>query len=198
MLISPKDGGHANAPGIYNQRQINAWKEITDIVYAKGSYIFCQLWALGRDVYADVAAREGIKIVSSGTIGLDEERGPTPLSTDEIQQRVCNYATAAKNAIAAGFDGVELHGANGYLIDQFLSDRTNNREDAYGGSVENRSRFAVEAVRAVSDAIGPERTGVRLSPWSTYNNMRMADPIPQFTDVIRKVNKLGIAYVHLI
>lgn len=198
VLISPDDGGHANAPGIYNQRQIDAWKEITDVVHAKGSYIFCQLWALGRDVYADVAAAEGIKIVSSGTIGLDEERRPTPLSIGEIQVRVRNYATAAKNAIAAGFDGVELHGANGYLIDQFLSDRTNNREDEYGGSVENRSRFAVEAVRAVSDAVGPERTGVRFSPWSTYNNMRMADPVPQFTDVIRKMNQLGIAYVHLI
>ncbi|KAL2287168.1 hypothetical protein FJTKL_06163 [Diaporthe vaccinii] len=198
VLISPEDGGHANAPGIYNQRQIDAWKEITDVVHAKGSYIFCQLWALGRDVYADVAAAEGIEIVSSGTIGLDEERRPTPLAIGEIQARVRNYATAAKNAIAAGFDGVELHGANGYLIDQFLSDRTNNREDEYGGSVENRSCFAVEAVRAVSDAVGPERTGVRLSPWSNYNNMRMADPIPQLTDVIRKVNQLGIAYVHLI
>jgi NADPH2 dehydrogenase len=100
--------------------------------------------------------------------------------------------------MAAGFDGVELHGANGYLIDQFLSDRTNNRTDEYGGSVENRSRFAVEAVKAVADAVGPERTGIRLSPWSNYNNMRMADPIPQFTDVIRKINQLGIAYVHLI
>ncbi|KAK7720531.1 hypothetical protein SLS63_009749 [Diaporthe eres] len=198
LLISPEDGGHANAPGIYNQRQIDAWKEITDVVHAKGSYIFCQLWALGRDVYAEVAAAEGIKIVSSGTIGLDEERRPTPLTTDEIQARVRNYVTAAKNAIAAGFDGVELHGANGYLIDQFLSDRTNNREDEYGGSVENRSRFAVEAVRAVSNAVGLERTGVRLSPWSNYNNMRMADPVPQFTDVLRKVNQLGIAYVHLI
>lgn len=197
MHISPEDGGNANVPGIYNQRQIDAWKGITDAVHAKGSYIFSQLSALGRDVYADVAAAEGIKIVSSGTIGLDEERRPTPLSTDEIQVRVRNYATAAKNAIAAGFDGVELHGAHGYLIDQFLSDRTNNREDEYGGSVENRSRFAVEVVRAVSDAVGPERTGIRLSPWSTYSNMRMADPVPQFTDVIRKVNQLGIAYIHL-
>lgn len=198
VFISPEDGGHANAPGIYNQRQIDAWKEITDVVHAKGSYIFCQLSAVGRDVYADVAAAEGIKIVSSGTIGLDEERRPTPLSTGEIQARVRDYATAAKNAIAAGFDGVELHGANGWLIDQFLSDRTNNREDEYGGSVENRSRFAVEAVRAVSDAVGPEKTGIRFSPWSIYNNMRMADPVPQFTDVIGKVNQLGIAYVHLI
>lgn len=198
VLISPEDGGHANAPGIYNQRQIDAWKEITDVVHAKGSYIFCQLWALGRDVYAEVAAAEGIKIVSSGNIGLDEERGPTPLTTGEIQARIRNYAAAAKNAIAAGFDGVELHGANGYLIDQFLSDRTNNREDEYGGTVENRSRFAVETVRAVIDAVGPERTGLRLSPWSNYNNMRMADPVPQFTDVIRKVNQLRIAYVHLI
>lgn len=198
VLISPEDGGHANAPGIYNQKQIDAWKEITDVVHAKGSYIFCQLWALGRDVYASVAAAEGIKVVSSGTIGLDEERRPTPLSTGEIQGRVHNYATAARNAIAAGFDGIELHGANGYLIDQFLSDRTNNREDDYGGSVENRSRFAVEVVRAASEAVGPERTGLRLSPWSTYNNMRMADPVPQFADVIRKVNQLGIAYIHLI
>lgn len=197
-FISPEDGGHANAPGIYNQRQIDAWKEITDAVHAKGSYIFCQLSAVGRSVYADVAAAEGIKIVSSGTIGLDEERRPTPLSTGEIKGRVRNYAAAARNAIAAGFDGVELHGANSWLIDQFLSDRANNREDEYGGSVENRSRFAVEVVRAVSDAVGPDRTGIRLSPWSNYNNMRMADPVPQFTDVVRKLNELGIAYIHLI
>lgn len=197
-FISPEDGGYPNVPGIYNQEQIDAWKEITDVVHTKGSYIFCQLSALGRDVDVELASAEGIRIVSSGDIGLDEERRPTPLTTDEIQARVRNYANAAKNAIAAGFDGVELHGAHGYLIDQFLSDITNNREDEYGGSVESRSRFAVEVVRAVAEAVGPERTGIRLSPWSNYSNMRMADPVPQFTDVIRKINQLGIAYVHLL
>lgn len=116
----------------------------------------------------------------------------------EIQARVRNYANAAKNAIAAGFDGIELHGAHGYLIDQFLSDITNNREDKYADSVENRSRFDVESLRAVAEAIGPDRTGIRLSPWGNYSNMRMVDPVPQFTDVIQKINQLGIAYVHLL
>ncbi|ORY69023.1 uncharacterized protein BCR38DRAFT_482499 [Pseudomassariella vexata] len=199
VFISPADGGYANVPGIYNQEQIDAWRKVTDAVHAKGSYIFCQLWALGRAADAEVAKREGITIVSSGTFPVDSHAAqPQQLSLDDIQAKIANYVNAAKNAIAAGFDGVELHGANGYLIDQFIQDRCNQRDDQYGGSIENRSRFAVEVVKAVSEAVGPERTGIRFSPWSTYNGMRMDDPIPQFSDVIRKLAKFNLAYLHLV
>lgn len=198
-FISPQHGGYANVPGIYNAAQIAAWRRVTDAVHAKGSYIFCQLWALGRTADTKVAAAEGIAFKSASAIAVDAERpAPAPLSAEEIAETVRLYAAAARNAVEAGFDGVELHGANGYLIDQFLQDVSNVRGDAYGGSVENRSRFAVEVARAVAEAIGPARTGIRFSPWSTFNAMRMADPVPQFTDVIERLNPLGLAYVHLV
>jgi NADPH2 dehydrogenase len=120
------------------------------------------------------------------------------MTHEEIRTTAEQYAQAAKNAVEAGFDGVELHGANGYLIDQFLQDVSNKRTDQYGGSLENRSRFAIEMVKAVCDAIGPQRTGIRFSPWSVFNSMRMEDPIPQFRDVIDRLNPLGLAYVHLV
>ncbi|KAL2112382.1 hypothetical protein VUR80DRAFT_7737 [Thermomyces stellatus] len=198
-FISPQHGGYANVPGIYNADQIKAWRSITDAVHAKGSFIFCQLWALGRTADTEVAAREGIAFKSSSNIAVDARRpDPAPLTIEEIKETVQQYAQAARNAIEAGFDGVELHGANGYLIDQFLQDVCNKRTDSYGGSVENRSRFAVEVTQAVCDAVGPERTGIRFSPWSVFNAMGMDDPIPQFTDVIRKLNPLKLAYVHLV
>jgi NADPH2 dehydrogenase len=198
-FISASAGGYANVPGIYNDAQVAAWRPVTDAVHARGSYIFCQLWALGRTADPKVAAREGIRIRSSSAVPM-EEGGVVPeeMTVDEIRQVVQEYATAAKNAIRAGFDGVEIHGANGYLVDQFIQDRCNQRTDEYGGSVEKRSRFAVEVVRAVVDAVGPERTGIRLSPWSTFQSMRMSDPVPQFSDVIRKISGVGLAYLHLV
>ncbi|KAI0399854.1 hypothetical protein F4802DRAFT_587645 [Xylaria palmicola] len=117
---------------------------------------------------------------------------------DEIQEKIAVHARAAKNAIEAGFDGVELHGANGYLIDQFTQDCCNKRTDGYGGSIEKRSRFAVELVAAVSEAIGPQRVGIRLSPWNTYNAMKMEDPVPQFSDLIRRLSSFNLAYLHLV
>ncbi|KAH7371126.1 hypothetical protein BKA66DRAFT_470188 [Pyrenochaeta sp. MPI-SDFR-AT-0127] len=198
-FISPAQGGYANVPGIYNDAQIAAWRKVTDAVHAKGSFIFCQLWALGRTANAKVAEDEDIIITSSGDIPVDSEHStPVPLSLDQIKGIIRDYAQAAKNAIEAGFDGVELHGANGYLIDQFLQDRCNNRKDQYGGSIENRSRFAMEAVEAVVDAIGADRTAIRFSPWSTFNGMRMDEPVPQFRDIILKLNKLNLAYLHLV
>ncbi|KAF7557817.1 hypothetical protein G7Z17_g486 [Cylindrodendrum hubeiense] len=198
-FISAEDGGYANAPGIYNQEQIDKWREITDAVHAKGCYIFCQLWALGRAADVEVTKREGTTIVSSDANAIDPNSAPPErLNEVQIQGRIQNYATAASNAISAGFDGVELHGANGYLIDQFIQDRCNKRTDLYGGSIENRSRFVVEVARAVCEAIGPERTGIRFSPWSTFNGMRMDDPVPQFSDVIRRLSQLKLAYLHLV
>lgn len=198
-FISPQHGGYANAPGIYNADQIKAWRSVTDAVHAKGSFIFCQLWALGRTADTQVAALEGIAFKSSSNIAVDAERpAPTPFTSEEIDETARLYAQAARNAIEAGFDGVELHGANGYLIDQFLQDVCNKRTDHYGGSIENRSRFAVEVTQAVCNAIGPERTGIRFSPWSVFNAMGMRDPVAQFTDVIRRLNPLRLAYVHLV
>ncbi|KAH7491011.1 putative inactive reductase [Fusarium oxysporum f. sp. matthiolae] len=198
-FISPDHGGYANAPGIYNQEQIKAWRLVTDAVHAKGGYIFCQLWALGRTASPEVAEKEGIIFRSSGDIPVDSDHPkPRPLSIPEIHETAQSYAQAAKNAIEAGFDGVELHGANGYLIDQFIQDKCNNRTDIYGGSIENRSRFAIEVVQAVCDAVGSERTGIRFSPWSVFNDMRMENPIPQFKDVIEKLKPFKLAYLHLI
>lgn len=198
-FISVEDGGYANAPGIYNQEQIDMWRKITDAVHANGSYIFCQLWALGRAADVEVTKREGTTIFSSDAVAINSNFSPPQrLSVTQIQTRIQNYVSAALNAVDAGFDGVELHGANGYLIDQFIQDKCNKREDDYGGSLENRSRFAVEVTQAVCEAIGPEKTGIRLSPWSTFNGMRMDDPIPQFSDVIRKISKLNLAYIHLV
>jgi len=197
-FISDAQAGYEDVPGIFNEAQVEAWRDITDAVHARGSFIYCQLWALGRTADPQVMARKGHKVLSAsdGPTQPDRPR-PTPMTLEEIRQTVADYASAARNAVAAGFDGVELHGANGYLIDQFLQDVTNRRDDGYGGSVEKRSRFAVEAVRAVADAVGPQRVGIRLSPLSTFQGMGMADAAGQFSDVLRRIDGLGIAYVHL-
>lgn len=198
-FMSHASGGYDNVPGIYSPAQIEGWRKITDAVHARGSYIYCQLWDLGRAADPKVAAKEGFSVKSSSATPM-QEGAPVPeaLTVEEIKQRVRDYAQAARNAVAAGFDGVELHAANGYLIDQFIQDTCNKRTDQYGGSIENRSRFAVEVTEAVVDAIGAERVGIRMSPWGTFQGMRMEDPVPQFTDVIRRIRKYNLAYLHLV
>lgn len=198
-LISKEGGSYAHVPGIYTRDQINAWKEVTAAVHKKGSFIYLQLWHLGRTADPKQAAKEGITIKSSSAVPLAEgQTPPQEMTISDIKDTVQSYARAAKNAIEAGFDGVEIHGANGYLIDQFLQDTANKRTDEYGGSVENRSRFAVDVVDAVVKAIGAERTGIRLSPFSNFQGMRMQDPFPQFTDVIKKISGYGLSYIHLV
>ncbi|RAO72416.1 uncharacterized protein BHQ10_008428 [Talaromyces amestolkiae] len=199
-FISPEQGGYANAPGIYNEKQVEAWRKVTDEVHMHGSYIVAQLLAVGRSADINIAAREGITITSSSSIRQDDDHAvPVSLSVPQIQETIRSYVSAAENAIRAGFDAVEIHGGYGYLIDQFLQDTANQRTDEYGGSIENRSRFAIEVVSAVVEAIGAERTALRLSPWSRVAGMGMADPVPQFSHVIRKINALGpLAYLHLI
>ncbi|PMD45856.1 putative N-ethylmaleimide reductase [Hyaloscypha variabilis F] len=198
-FISSTCGGFANAPGLWLEEQVSAWKPITDAVHAKGCFIFCQLFAMGRAASVEVATAEGVDVVAPSTIPIDDSTAvPRAMSLEEIQQTVRDFVSASKNAIRAGFDGVEVHGANGYLLDQFLQDNSNKRTDKYGGSVENRSRLLDEVIRAVVEAIGVERVGLRLSPWSTFQGMRMRDPVPQFTDVILKAKRAGIAYLHLI
>jgi NADPH2 dehydrogenase len=198
-FIDEQYGGYPNVPGIYNQQQIDAWKKVTDEVHKKGSFIYLQLWALGRVANKGFCEAKGITVKGASPIPLDDDHAvPKEMTQDEINETVKAYAQGAKNAIAAGFDGVEIHGANGYLVDQFIQDKTNQRTDSYGGSVENRSRFAIEVTQAVVDAVGADKTGIRLSPFSDFQGMRMEDPIPQFSDVIKKLNKLGLAYLHLV
>ncbi|KPM35518.1 Chanoclavine-I aldehyde reductase [Neonectria ditissima] len=192
-------GGWPNAPGIWSKEQIAAWRTITDEVHRKGCFIYCQIFAMGRAGNAEVAKKDGIVI--EGPSALPIEAGspvPRAMTIEGIKQTVQDFATAAKNAISAGFDGVECHGANGYLVDQFNQDVSNKRDDEYGGSVKNRSRLMIEILEAVVEAIGADRVGFRLSPWSPFQGMRMQDPIPQFTDIIQKASKLDLAYLHLV
>lgn len=198
--ISPSEGGIPNGPGIWTQDQINRWKEITDAVHAKGSYIYCQLIALGRAANPkQLDADGGYEVLAPS--GIPMESGmPVPgvLSGDQIESIIGNFATAARNAIKAGFDGVEVHGANGYLVDQFLQDVTNQRDDKWGGSIENRARFGLEIAKALVDAVGAKRVGFRLSPWNTWQGMKMEDPVPQFAYFVEQLKELKLAYLHII
>lgn len=199
-FIAPQASGYSNAPGIWSQEQIASWKKVTEAVHAKGSFIYLQLWALGRTAYISELVKdvgEGAKLVGAGDIAIKGGEKPTPLSEDEIKEYISLYAQAAKNSIEAGFDGVEIHGANGYLIDQFLQDVTNNRENSYGGSIENRSRFGLEVTKAVVDAVGAEKTAIRISPFSQFQEMKMEDPVPQFSHFATELKKFNLAYIHI-
>jgi NADPH2 dehydrogenase len=200
-FITPQAGGYAHVPGIWSDDQVRAWKEVTDAVHAKGSFIFLQLWALGRLARPDVLAKTGHKVVSSSAVAVGPDQpAPHALTESEIQDYISDYVYASKNAIAAGFDGVQLHGANGYLPDQFLQDVTNKRTDKWGGNIENRSRFHLEITKAIIAAVGKERVGVRLNPFTVFQpgGVRMKDPIPQFTHVIKELKALDIAFLDLI
>ncbi|KAK3345974.1 NADH:flavin oxidoreductase/NADH oxidase family protein-like protein [Lasiosphaeria hispida] len=199
-FISPEAaGGFPKAPGIWSREQVAAWKTITDEVHHQGCFIFCQIFSMGRAATANEAKKQGLEVVGPSAIPIDEHAAvPRALTVDEIRKTVQDFANAAKNAIDAGFDGVEIHGGNGYLIDQFLQDTSNQRDDEYGGSVENRSRFAIDIIQAVVSAVGPERVGFRLSPWSPFQGMRMEDPIPQFSHVIAGASRHQLAYLHLV
>jgi NADPH2 dehydrogenase len=198
-IITPQAGGYPNVPGIWNDAQIAAWKEVADAVHAKGSYIYMQLWALGRVASADMLKASGFDLVSASDFPVSAEaQAPRPLNEDEIQSYIQHFVRAAQNAVAAGFDGVEIHGANGYLVDQFIQDVTNNRTDQWGGSVENRARFALEVTRAVADAVGADRTAIRFSPYNTFQGMKMKDPQRQFAYLARELAPLKLAYVHLV
>ncbi|KAI1122968.1 NADH:flavin oxidoreductase/NADH oxidase family protein-like protein [Nemania abortiva] len=199
-FVSPAAcGGFPHAPGIWSEDQIAGWKTVTDEVHRKGCYIICQIAALGRAADIEVARNEGVSIVGPSAISIDEGAPmPRAMTIEEINQSIQDFATASKNAIRAGFDGVEIHGGNGYLLDQFLQDTSNKRDDDYGGSVANRSRFVDDIMKAASDVIGPDRVGLRLSPWSPFQGMRMDNPIPQFADIISKAGQLKLAYLHLV
>ncbi|KAL4745767.1 hypothetical protein BDW72DRAFT_198321 [Aspergillus terricola var. indicus] len=203
IISAASAGGFPGAPGIWRADQVAAWKEITDAVHKKGSFIYVQLFSMGRAAEKVLAESEGIEIVAPSAIPIPhDERPDAPMpramSIAEIKQTIVDYVTASKNALAAGFDGVEIHGANGYLLDQFLQDTSNQRNDEYGGSVANRSRLLHQILQEVVKVIGADKVGLRLSPWSRFQGMRMDDPIPQFADIIDRASNLNLAYLSLI
>ncbi|KIM82855.1 hypothetical protein PILCRDRAFT_7744 [Piloderma croceum F 1598] len=203
-LIAEKAGGYFGVPGIWSDEQIAGWKKIVDAIRAKGSFIYLQLWALGRTADPEEIKKENPAndFIAPSAIPLTGKTAvPRPMTVAEIKEFVQLYATAASNAVhKAGFDGVEIHGANGYLVDQFLQDVSNDRTDEYGGSVENRSRFALEVIDAVVKAVGEKKTGIRFSPWSIFQDMAMKDPVPQYTDVITRIRDLypDFSYIHVV
>jgi N-ethylmaleimide reductase len=199
--------GYIFTPGLHNDDQTRAWRAVTGAVHAKGGRIFAQLMHSGRVghpyLYPDGALPLGPSPIASGeqlfTVdqGMLDHPEPRAMTLEDIAQAVEDFVAAARNAIDAGFDGVELHGANGYLIQQFLADGSNRRTDAYGGSVEGRIRFGVEVARAVSDAIGPERVGFRVSPGGTANGVSESDPEELYTALLRELAPMGLAYLHV-
>ncbi|KAA1472760.1 FMN-linked oxidoreductase [Dentipellis sp. KUC8613] len=202
-IVHPKAGGFAHAPGIYNEEQIAAWKKVVDAVHARGSYIVLQLWGVGRAASPELLAAEGgYDLVAASPIPFSNSSNiPRALTIQEIKEYPDMFASAARTAIyKAGFDGAEIHGANGYLLDEFLQDVTNTREDEYGGSVENRCRFTLEVVGAVAAAVGQERTATRCSPFSPYLEMGMKDPYPTFTHLVTRLRDLypSLMYLHFI
>lgn len=199
-FISPRAGGYKHVPGIWNDEQCAAWKRVTDAVHSKGSYIYLQLWCLGRAGSAKVLVKDGFDVVSSSDIPIHEDDPkPRPLREEEIWGFIQDYANAARNAVEkAGFDGVEIHGANGYMVDQFTQSTCNKRTDAWGGSDERRARFAIEVTKAVTKAVGPDRVGIRLSPYSLFQGMRMDEPIPPFSHLVRELKKFKLSYLHMV
>ncbi|KAG8082105.1 hypothetical protein GUJ93_ZPchr0014g47146 [Zizania palustris] len=206
--ISDTSKGYTDTPGIWTKEQVEAWKPIVDGVHAKGGIFFCQLWHVGR-VSNNTFQPNGQAPISSTNKslqpveranGVDVASFSTPrrLETDEIPFVINDFKVAARNAIEAGFDGVEIHGAHGYLIDQFLKDQINDRTDEYGGSLENRCRFALEVVQAVVDEIGADKVGIRLSPFANY--MESADSNPEALGLYmaNALNKFGILYCHMV
>ncbi|MFD1891813.1 alkene reductase [Ottowia beijingensis] len=211
--ISPQGQGYADVPGLYGTEQLDGWKKVTQAVHAQGGKIVCQLWHVGRVSHhilqpgnADPVAPSAIRAEAKTYVFNEQGQGhftpvsaPRALHRHEIPQIVHDCAAAARNAVkSAGFDGVEIHGANGYLLDQFLKTGANQRTDDYGGKIENRARLMLEVTRAVIDAVGHDRVGIRLSPVTPANGIDDAEPQPLFDYLIRQLAPLGLAYIHVI
>ncbi len=205
--VTPRGVGYLGTPGIYDDAQIAGWKRVTDAVHERGGKIFAQLWHVGRISHPALQPNGELPVAPSAITPSGHTRtpdGPQPhvqpraLETAEISGVVGEFAHGARCALAAGFDGVEIHAANGYLIDQFLRDGTNARTDAYGGSAENRVRFLREVAAAVAEVWGANRVGVRLSPLSPFNDMRDSDPFATFGTAASMLDGFGLAYLHLV
>ncbi|KAL2207309.1 FMN-linked oxidoreductase [Sarocladium strictum] len=199
ILASKQMAGGFPSPGIWSQEQISAWKEITEEVHRQGCFIVAQLFGFGRAASEEGCRQEGFDLVGPSAIPIDPNH-PTPraMTLAEIEQTVADFAQASRNAIEAGFDGVECHGANGYLLNQFLQEVSNQRDDQYGGSIENRSRLIVEVLEVMIEAVGADRVGLRLSPFSPFQGMAVPDPYPQPTHLIRKASELGLMYLSMV
>ncbi|MBX9912139.1 MAG: alkene reductase [Beijerinckiaceae bacterium] len=205
--VSQQGQGYVWTPGMYSDAQIAGWKAITDAVHAEGGKIAAQLWHVGRVSHVSLQPGNGAPVAPSPLqantktyieSGFAEVSTPRELALDEIPAIIGEFVAAAENAKAAGFDGVELHGAHGYLIDQFLRDGSNKRTDAYGGSIENRVRFALEVVEAVSKVFGKGRVGIRISPVSPANDARDSNPQALFEHLVEKLSDAGIAFIHVV
>ena len=206
--ISELGKGYPATPGIYSEAQVDAWRKITDAVHAKGGKIFLQLWHVGRISHSSLHPNDGLPVAPSAikpagevytaTWALAEYETPRALGVDEIKQLRAEYVHAAKQAKQAGFDGVELHAANGYLLDQFLQDRTNQRTDQYGGSIENRCKLVLEILQDIIPIWGSGRVGIRLSPYGSFNDIADSDPQKLFSYLINALNPLNLSYLHLI
>ncbi len=205
--VSIRGYGYAGAPGIYSDSQIVGWRRVTDAVHAKGGRIFLQLWHVGRQSHTDLQpngeapvapsaiAAEGYAYSKQGEVPYSM---PRALALAEIPGIVEEFRAGAERALRAGFDGVEIHGANGYLPDQFLQDSSNKRTDEYGGSIKNRARFLLEVTQAAISVWGADRVGVRIAPSGTYGSMSDGDPAATFGYVATDLDRLGIAYLHVV
>ena len=205
--ISPQGKGYVFTPGIYNSAQVDGWKLVTETVHKEGGRIFLQLWHVGRISHPTLQPNGELPVAPSAIkpegnafteAGFVPFVTPRALKTDEIAGIVEQYRVASQHALDAGFDGIEIHAANGYLIDQFLRDGTNRRTDAYGGSLENRYRFLMEVTTAVISIWGAERVGVRLSPLSPFNDIVDSAPAKLFSYVVEELNKFDLLYLHVI
>lgn len=207
--ISPTAKGYAWTPGIYSPEQLSGWRLVTDAVHAKGGAIYAQLWHVGRISHPSLQPHQAAPLAPSAIQPVGQKTFvesnefvdigmPRALALEEIAGIVDDYRLAARHAIEAGFDGVEIHAANGYLIHQFLCDGSNQRTDGYGGSISNRLRFGLEVVEAVTAEIGAHRTGIRLSPVSPANGVFDSDPAAVFFPLIRELNRLKLVFVHVI
>ncbi|NNG00602.1 MAG: alkene reductase [Desulfobacteraceae bacterium] len=205
--VSEKANGYMFTPGIYTQSQVRGWQAVTDAVHEKGGRIFCQLWHAGRvshpslqpnggDPVAPSAIQADTMVVTSN--GYEPPTKPRMLAIEEIPAIVDEFAHAAKLAEKAGFDGVEIHGANGYLIEQFLKDGANQRADAYGGDISSRMRFALEVAAAVLEVWGPGRVGFRISPRGVFNGMHDSDPPALYSQLAAALKDIPLAYLHVI
>lgn len=204
--ISEQALGSPYTPGLFNREQVDAWKKVTEAVHLEGGVIYAQLWHTGRVGHSTVkngelpVAPSAIAIVGQQHFtgqGMADYETPRALTTEEVKQIVKDYRQASINAIEAGFDGVELHAAFGYLPNQFLAESSNQRTDEYGGSVENRNRFVLEVMRELVDAVGGEKVGIKLSPTIPYNSILSDDPKTQFTALLKELNGFSLSYVHL-
>jgi N-ethylmaleimide reductase len=204
--ISPQANGWNHSPGVYTDAMVNGWKLTTEAVHAKGGKIFLQLWHMGRASHSDF--HNGERPVSASEVKLENDHIHTPhgkkeyevpraLETDELAGIVASYQAAALNAKAAGFDGVEVHSANGYLLNQFLESKTNHRTDQYGGSIENRTRLLLEVVDAVTEVYPANRVAVRFSPNGNFNDMGSPDYRTQYTYAAQQLDTYGLAYLHI-